>query len=203
MVTAGFHRSEFRPSGTVPSMVSLDEVARTALDLPEVAEGASRQAIVVRRRQGLRLGAVVQQGGHSPVRRCHPSEGPILALRVADLAEKEAVLQAKAFFTIPHFGGYAAILIQLNAATNERCGRRSSTAGWRVRRPSRRTSTSSKDRPAVAAPGDRERRGGHAGGRDGSHRLGQRPGRLRSSRDIGERQLDVLTQPRTGDWRER
>jgi hypothetical protein len=36
-------------------------------------------------------------------------EGPILAVRVADLAEKEAVLAAnrEAFFTIPHFDGFA------------------------------------------------------------------------------------------------
>ena len=44
-----------------------------------------------------------------------PPEGPILAVRVADLAEKEAVLATSptAFFTIPHFDGYAAVLIQL------------------------------------------------------------------------------------------
>ena len=46
-----------------------------------------------------------------------PPDGPILAVRVADLGEKEAVLAtaSKAFFTIPHFNGYAAVLIQLNA----------------------------------------------------------------------------------------
>jgi hypothetical protein len=44
-----------------------------------------------------------------------PPEPPILAVRVADLAEKDAVLAtaSKAFFTIPHFDGYAAVLIQL------------------------------------------------------------------------------------------
>lgn len=46
-----------------------------------------------------------------------PPEGPIVALAVEDLAEKEAVLQARAgdgFFTIPHFNGYAAVLVQLD-----------------------------------------------------------------------------------------
>jgi hypothetical protein len=46
-----------------------------------------------------------------------PPEGPILALVVEDLAEKEAVLAARAgdgFFTIPHFNGYAAVLVQLD-----------------------------------------------------------------------------------------
>ena len=44
-----------------------------------------------------------------------PPGGPILAVRVADLREKEAVLQANAgpVFTIPHFEGYAAVLLQL------------------------------------------------------------------------------------------
>ena len=43
--------------------------------------------------------------------------GPILALCTADLADKEAVLATgtKGFFTIPHFNGYAAVLVQLKA----------------------------------------------------------------------------------------
>ncbi|NIK60340.1 MmcQ/YjbR family DNA-binding protein [Kribbella shirazensis] len=49
-----------------------------------------------------------------------PPDGPILALTVEDLAEKEAVLAARAgdgFFTIPHFDGYAAVLVQLEKAS--------------------------------------------------------------------------------------
>ena len=46
-------------------------------------------------------------------------DGPILAIKVEDLGEKEAVLaaQQKGFFTIPHFDGYAAVLVQLKVAT--------------------------------------------------------------------------------------
>lgn len=46
-----------------------------------------------------------------------PPDGPILAIRVEDLAEKEAVLAARAddgFFTIPHFDNYAAVLVELD-----------------------------------------------------------------------------------------
>lgn len=45
--------------------------------------------------------------------------GPILALRVGDLAEKEAVLAAhpRSFFTIAHFDGFAAVLVQLSRVT--------------------------------------------------------------------------------------
>ncbi len=48
-----------------------------------------------------------------------PPSAPILAVRVGDLAEKEAILAAgpPAFFTIPHFDGYAAILIELRIVT--------------------------------------------------------------------------------------
>ncbi|MBV8560319.1 MAG: MmcQ/YjbR family DNA-binding protein [Acidimicrobiia bacterium] len=44
-----------------------------------------------------------------------PPEGPILAVSVEDLHEKEAVLEANpaGFFTIAHFDGYPAVLIQL------------------------------------------------------------------------------------------
>ncbi len=50
-----------------------------------------------------------------------PPAPPILAVRVADLSEKEAVLASApaGFFTIPHFDGYAAVLIELAAATGE------------------------------------------------------------------------------------
>lgn len=46
-----------------------------------------------------------------------PPDGPILAIRVEDLAEKEAVLAARAsdgFFTIPHFDNYPAVLVRLD-----------------------------------------------------------------------------------------
>jgi len=48
-----------------------------------------------------------------------PPDGPILAVRVADLNEKEALLAANptALFTIPHFDGYAAVLVRLKKAT--------------------------------------------------------------------------------------
>src|SRR3954469_10109735 len=60
-----------------------------------------------------------------------PPNGPILAVRVADLGEKDAVLAAhrKAFFTIPHFNGYSAVLIQLNKV-GQRALREAIIDGW-------------------------------------------------------------------------
>jgi hypothetical protein len=50
-----------------------------------------------------------------------PPTGPILALRTADLADKDALLATgtKGFFTIPHFDGYAAVLVQLRTVTKK------------------------------------------------------------------------------------
>ena len=84
--------------------------------LPEVTEGGAhgnRTWFVAR--QGLRLGTPVLQGGPEALRRPPVPAGPILALRTADLEDKEAVLAEgrKGFFTIPHFDGFAAVLVQL------------------------------------------------------------------------------------------
>ena len=113
-------------------MASLEDVARMALDLPEVTEGE---------RHGHRMWSV---GGKvfawerafskADIKRfgeATPPDGPILAARVADLSEKEAVLaaSAKGFFTIPHFDGYAAVLIQLKAVT-KRALREAIEDGW-------------------------------------------------------------------------
>ena len=60
-----------------------------------------------------------------------PPDGPILAVRVEDLGEKEAVLAAEptAFFTIPHFDGYSAVLIQLRKVSAEAL-REAIVDGW-------------------------------------------------------------------------
>jgi hypothetical protein len=60
-----------------------------------------------------------------------PPDGPILAVRVEDLGEKEAVLatQPAGFFTIPHFDGYSAVLIQLRKVS-ARALREAVVDGW-------------------------------------------------------------------------
>ena len=52
-----------------------------------------------------------------PARASHFIPGLFAARLPADLAEKEAILAANpaAFFTIPHFNGYKAYLIQLDS----------------------------------------------------------------------------------------
>jgi hypothetical protein len=113
-------------------MVSLDEVSRMALELPEVTEGE---------RHGTRTWSVAGKGfawerpfSKADIRRfgdVDPPNGPILAVRVEDLGEKEAVLaaQPKSFFTIPHFDGYSAVLIHLRTVS-KRALREALVDGW-------------------------------------------------------------------------
>ena len=60
-----------------------------------------------------------------------PPDGLIVAVSVADLAEKEAVLAEgrPGFFTISHFDGYAAVLIQL-AVVRKSDLRQALVDGW-------------------------------------------------------------------------
>ena len=103
-------------------MATLEDVETMATGLPEVTEGL---------RHGRRTWFVDGKGfawerpfSKADLKRFGtetPPEGPILGVAVEDLIEKEAVLEAnpEAFFTIPHFDGYAAVLIQLEVVTNE------------------------------------------------------------------------------------
>lgn len=97
-------------------MVEIEDVAQLARDLPEVTEGerhGSRTWFVAGKafawERGFSKADIRRYGDETP------PAGPILAVCTEDLIEKEAVLAAHAgpVFTIPHFDGYSAVLVQL------------------------------------------------------------------------------------------
>ena len=119
-------------------MVSLEDVGRLVAELPETVETT---------RHGYRTWAVGGKGyawerpfSKADLKRFGnevPPDGPILAIRVEDLAEKEVVLTARAgdgFFTIPHFDNYAAVLVELDEVS-EPVLREALLDGWLVFAP--------------------------------------------------------------------
>ena|SRR5690242_8587298 len=103
-------------------MASWDDVRAIATALPETTErvGGHDGTLGWRVRdksfaweRPLRRGdlaALAARGEPAP-------DGPVLAVRVADLGVKDALLadDPAVYFTIPHFNGYPAILVHLDA----------------------------------------------------------------------------------------
>lgn len=97
-------------------MASFDDVAQIAAALPAVHESD---------RRGNRVWYVKDKAfawerpfTKADIRRfgaVTPPQGPFVAVRVSSLEEKDVKLMARpdVFFTIPHFDGFAALMIQL------------------------------------------------------------------------------------------
>ena len=103
-------------------MAGWEDVRRIALALPETSERTRRDGLARWEVRGkgfvwerpLRASDLRDLGEGAP-------DGPILGVRVEHLGAKEALLadDPAVFFTIPHFDGYAAVLVLLEEISVE------------------------------------------------------------------------------------
>ena len=102
-------------------MATWEDVSRLALAMPEAVESTShgnrawkvKDKLFVWERP-LRQSDLKALGDEAPT-------GPILGARVEHLIAKEALIadDPSVFFTTPHFDGYPAVLIRLDAISTE------------------------------------------------------------------------------------
>ena len=97
-------------------MASLDDARRIALALPDTEEQTSRGDAFWRvHGKGFVWERPLREPDYRALGDSAP-DGPILGARVEDLGVKEALIadDPDVFFTIPHFDGYPAVLVQLD-----------------------------------------------------------------------------------------
>jgi hypothetical protein len=101
------------------AMAGWDDVRRAALAMPEAIEGESHglRGWSVRKKgfvweRPLRKADVAALGADAP-------DGDILGVRVEHVGAKYALLETgpDVYFTTPHFDGYPAVLVRLDAIT--------------------------------------------------------------------------------------
>lgn len=96
-------------------MATWDDVRRIALALPETEERPAWGSAAWRVRGKMFVWERPLRGSDLRVLGSEAPDGPILGARVEHLVAKEALIadDPEVFFTIPHFEGYAAVLVRL------------------------------------------------------------------------------------------
>ena len=101
-------------------MATQDDVRRAALALPDTVEADDRFAFsVLNKGKAKGIAWVWQERVHPKKARIPNPE--VVAIRVADEAEKQALLAEAGdkFFTEPHYNGFPAILVRLAAVDSD------------------------------------------------------------------------------------
>ena len=116
-------------------MPTQDDVRRIALQLPAVIERDDRFAFAVENKGKFKDIAWVWAERPDPKKPRVPNPG-VLAIRVTGEEEKQFLIgsQPGVFFTVPHYNGFPAILVRLEAVTLDQLGELLSTA-WRIQAP--------------------------------------------------------------------
>jgi len=106
-------------------MATQDDVRRIALSLPGVIEGEDRFGFSVRVpvTKGKHAGTFKDKGfvwvwlERVDPKKARVPQPKVVAVRVANLHEKEAMLASDndVFFTEPHYNGYPAVMVRLDA----------------------------------------------------------------------------------------
>lgn len=99
-------------------MATQANVRRIALSLPGVEEARDRFAFSVPNKGKLKGFVWVWMERATPKKPRVPNRG-VIAVRVANNGKKEALLSAdpEKFFTEPHYNGFPAVLVRLDAVT--------------------------------------------------------------------------------------
>ena len=99
-------------------MATQAQVRRIALALPEAVESADRFAFSVPVKGKLKGFAWVWMERVEPKKPRVPNAG-VLAVRVANLAQREALLSAdpEKYFTEAHYAGFPAVLVRLDSVS--------------------------------------------------------------------------------------
>jgi hypothetical protein len=116
-------------------MADQDDVRRIAMALPEVLESEDRFAFSVLNK-GKEKGIAWVWLERVDPKKARVPQPAVLAVRVANSAEKESLLAAdgEKFFTEPHYNGFPAILVRLVAIEPEELGELLVDA-WRCQAP--------------------------------------------------------------------
>ena len=99
-------------------MATQADVRRIAMALPDVEEGEGRFAFSVWNKGKLKGFIWVWQERIDPKKPRVPNSG-VLAVRVANLGQRDSMLAAEPlkFFTEPHYSGFPAVLVRLDAVS--------------------------------------------------------------------------------------